>query len=113
MCDILCIQEHHLSPQSSDFLRTIENQFDATVVISDNRVSENNNLRRGGVAILWRKCIGYAVSDVRLNLDTDRIVGIKIHCPGKLPTFIFSVYMPSTNFSTNEYQQYRHIRNHL
>jgi hypothetical protein len=32
--DILCIQEHHLSPMSINFLKTLNREFDATVLLS-------------------------------------------------------------------------------
>ena len=104
-CDVLCIQEHHLTPQSSTFLNTIDDQYDASVVLSSSHMEHNPSLRQGGVAILWRKAMGYAISDVCLNIVTDRVVGIVLQRQEQLPVYIFTVYMPSTNATMDDYQQ--------
>ena len=51
--DIMFIQEHHLTPTTQDFLKSIHSEFNASIVISKvHALSKNSNLRQGGVAIL-------------------------------------------------------------
>ena len=86
-------------------LCTIDNQYDAVVRLSDAHVTDNSSIRPGDVAILWNKCISYAVSEIDVNFDTDRFVGIKLSHKGMQSMFIFCVYMPSTNTSI----EYKHV----
>ena len=55
--DILCIQEPHLSPVPEKFLTPLDSDYD----VHDQ--SGNNYIRQGGLAILWRKDIGYSISE--------------------------------------------------
>jgi exonuclease III len=101
----MCIQEHHLTPVSANFLKSLDSNYDAIVSVSSvHNESSNSNIRQGGLAILWRKNIGYAISELQLGLNTDRIMGIKIQSNGQEPIFLFNVYLPSTNASLSEYQ---------
>jgi len=108
--DILCIQEHHLTPVSVNFLRTLNNKFDVSVHVSDvyiTNISANISdftRRNGGLAIMWRKDISYSVSEVTLPICTDRIMAIRLDMPDKVPLVVINVYFPTTNMSVNDYQ---------
>ena len=73
--DILCLQEHHLCNETKEFLNTINTDFDVNVVLcNENANNLESKLRKGGIAILWKKSLGYCISDVVLGFTTDRIM---------------------------------------
>ena len=102
-CDITCIQEHHLIPETSNFLKTIHPDFTGKVKVNN----INNNMdgirsERGGIAILWRKTINHTVTEIQCN-NSDRLMGVTLTVPGKSPIHIFNIYLPSTNTSMTDY----------
>ena len=102
--DILCIQEHHLVPETVGFLGTINPNFTAKVHICDSNYNESGyRVYKGGVAILWRKSIDYMISEIHSDLYDDRIMGICVKSLGMKPIYIFNVYLPSTNTPMSEY----------
>ena len=42
----------------------------------------------------------------KLDIACDRIVGIQLFLPNRDPLFIFSVYLPSSSHSDNDYVEY-------
>ena len=58
----------------------------------------------GGVAILWKPMLSDFVEE--LDIGCDRIVGIQLFLPNRDPLFIFSIYLPSSSHSDNEYMEY-------
>ena len=105
-CDILCIQEHHLIPETSEFLSSINTSFRAKVKLcskNDTSDGEGYRPRQGGIAIMWRKSINYTIRDINSDLYGDRIMGICIKNQGIEPVYIFNVYLPSTNVTISEY----------
>ena len=56
----------------------------------------------GDVALLWK----YSINDFILtNIQSDCIVGIKCEITRCGPLFILGVYLPSTNHTTEEFQE--------
>ena len=105
--DILCLQEHHLCNEIKEFLSTINTDFDANVVLcNENDNNLESKLRKGGIAILWKKSLGYCISDVVLGFTTDRIMGICVQSKNVMPLYIFNVYMPTTNLSIDDYRDH-------
>ena len=90
-CDVLCLQEHPLYPETGGFLKTLDPMYGADVEYDQiNRNMDNIRVRKGGLAILWRKNVDYCVS--RLEMPTsdygDRIMGISMQMEGMLPVYI-------------------------
>ena len=63
----------------------------------------NQQRRHGGLAIMWRKNIGYAMKVLKLPMQSDRIMVISVNIPDRLPLFIINVYCPTTNATINNY----------
>ena len=107
--DILCLQEHHLIPETKKNLQSINTHFNANVKIcaeNDMYDSTGNRVRKAGVAILWRKNIGHMVSDIDIHGEfNDRIIGICVKNKKSIPLYIINLYMPSTNVTVQCYMQ--------
>ena len=58
----------------------------------------------GDVAILYKKSCQFTISkfDIQIN---DRIMGIQIDSKHLKPLYAFSVYLPSVNYSYNDYAE--------
>jgi exonuclease III len=105
-CDILCVQEHHLYYEHKNFLTTLNVNFSGHVNVCD----ENNplcslRLRKGGLAILWNNKINYSITNVSLPVHSDRIMAIRIDSSDSDPIFVINVYLPSTNYTTDQYRE--------
>jgi hypothetical protein len=50
----------------------LNQDFDASIVVSSVFDELNNRRPQGGIAIMWRKNIGYAMSDIVLDVKTDK-----------------------------------------
>ena len=98
------LQEHWLWPFELDQLGSIDPNF-AYTAVCDNHLSPSSTLARGcgGCSILWQK----SISTIPIsNLDSDRICGIQLPIEGlQLPTII-DVYMPSSEYSQETYNNY-------
>ena len=102
-CDVLSVQEHHLYPDMHQYIKTISTGVEG-FVRSDRSLSLNDSprIRKGGVAILWKANIGYAVCPL-YSLGNDRVMAIKIQTTGNEPLFVIIVYLPSSNYPLSEY----------
>lgn len=104
--DIICVQEHHLYYEHKSFLTTLHAQFTGAVKVCDeNNMFSLTRVRKGGLAVLWRKTMDYCVSDMVLPISTDRIMVIRVDIPNDLSVFIVNVYMPTTNVSIAYYRE--------
>ena len=103
--DILVLQEHWLWPFELDQLGSIDPHFEYTAVC-DHRLSPSSTLTRGcgGCAILWRKSIPAVPVSL---LESDRICSIQVPFEGcQLPLTIVGVYMPSSEYPQETYNEY-------
>jgi hypothetical protein len=82
----------------------LNQDFDASIVVSSVFDELNNRRPQGGIAIMWRKNIGYAMSDIVLDVKTDRIMAVRLESPNNVSTIIVNVYFPSTNMSISQYR---------
>ena len=64
----------------------------------------NYHRGKGGVAILWNKCLSHCVSNIDLN--DDRIIGIDVKIQSDVHSVIFSVYFPCRGMPTDMYNEY-------
>ena len=101
--DIAFISEHKLREQQVSFLNSIHSNFSAHT-ICDTSVGPNARCGKGGVAILYKKSCQFTISklDVQIN---DRIIGVQIDGKHLKPIYAFSVYLPSVNYSYNDYAE--------
>ena len=98
--DILALSEHWLYNDELSFLDGLDDKF--CYYASSSRL--NDNTRRwkcgqGGVGLLWRKNL--VVKKIFLS---DRLVAIKIKTGPARWSIICGVYLPSTNYSTIDFQ---------
>ena len=54
---------------------------------------------------MWRKDLDYTISQVDIDIKTDRCIGIEIRMKNHLPLYLFNVYLPSTNTCISYYQE--------
>ena len=58
----------------------------------------------GGVAICWKSTMSDFVE--KLDIACDRIVGIQLFYQTAIHCLFFSVYLPSSSHSDNDYMEY-------
>ena len=103
--DIICLSEHCLFEEQKTLLLEYSSDHDGIVVCSnDNLDFMDGRQGYGGVAILWKRMLSDFVE--KLDVGCDRIVGIQLFLPNRDPLFIFSVYLPSSSHSDNQYMEY-------
>ena len=93
--DICGIYEHWLLESDSHFFFSIHSNF-TSISVSDASVAHSGrNMRKGGVALMWKKKYNNKIS--QLDLDDDRLIGIQLQLQSGLYIFIIQVYLPSAN----------------
>lgn len=103
--DICGISEHWLYEKDLYFLNEIDNNYHSYAV-SDAALSLPGRRRvgKGGVAILWHKRHDHNISP--LNLEDDRIIGVKYICNSECAFYFFQMYLPCSNHSMAAYTEY-------
>jgi exonuclease III len=104
-CDIAVISEHKLSESCSQFFSRIDNNYISLAKFE--KSNRNDEIGKGGVAILYKKSLEFYTSSVYTNCN--RVVGICLNTPNHVPLFVFGVYLPSEN----DIDQYREVLNVL
>ncbi|MCG8079181.1 MAG: endonuclease/exonuclease/phosphatase family protein, partial [Candidatus Thiodiazotropha taylori] len=99
--DFAFISEHKLRIEHKAFLESIHCNYGA-ITLCDSSVIPGARCGKGGVAILYKKQCQFSVTPLEIHIN-DRILGIKIDQRNTKPIYAFSVYMPSVNYSTEEY----------
>ena len=94
--DIALINEHKLLPYNNSFIDSIDKKFIA-LTKCDTSVEQYGMLKCGkaGVSIMYHKRFSAYIEHV--DIDSDRIIGIKLVGFSNKPYFIFSVYLPASN----------------
>ena len=105
--DILAISEHSLFEEQLGILKTAtDGTYNYhTVSASDNPRIISGEKAHGRVALLWKYSINDFVTTIK-SIQSDRIVGIKCEFIGCRPLFILGVYLPSSNHTLHEFQEY-------
>lgn len=101
--DFAFIAEHKLREQHKSFFDSVHNDYHA-FTLCDASVTPGARCGKGGVAIMYKKERQFSVSLVDIQLN-GRILGIKIDQQQIRPIYAFSVYMPSVNYSYEEYSE--------
>jgi len=105
--DIIAISEHWLFPEA---LSTLDNILHSHRGFgrADERLERHTlgpwKRGQGGVALLWRKSLDYAVH--KLEAGNDRVIGIRLRLVGGQKLFIFAVYLPHAGEKVDEYRQH-------
>jgi hypothetical protein len=66
-------------------------------------VCDINNVRKGGVSIMWHRRYNNLISKV--ETDSDRIIGIQLEIGSSLFVYFFQVYLPCSNYSVTTYNE--------
>ena len=102
----MVLQEHWLWPFELDQLGSIDPNFDiplCVIMVSRHPQQSHRIAEAARCSILWQKSI-CAVSIS--NLDSDRICGIQLPIKGLQLLIIIGVYMPSSEYSQETYNNY-------
>ena len=81
--------------QNKSFLKTIDSYIHLFLKSVDIAPTKLRSSVRGGVALLVFNAILPYMEEI--NVDSKRIVDIKLSLPSSEPLFIFSVYMPASS----------------
>lgn len=93
--DILAIQEHKLFKHNQDFLNVINNDYTSVTMCSANLEPYAwNSYGKGGVSLLFKKSLLKCVEPLTLDVNYDRLCGIRLKLDSNNSVYIFSVYMP-------------------
>ena len=102
--DIIALSEHWLWPYNLESLTNLHPDYNG-FGYCDSRLNENSSLTRGcgGVGFLWKKSLNITpVTDI----SSDRLCVVQLHTSFDVPLTIVAVYMPSSNYSIDEYTTY-------
>lgn len=101
------ISEHMLKPETVCFLESIDNDYNclATVDFSLHPVF-TNRIGKGGVCLLWHKRLDNIVEPLQIEPPDDRIIGIKVTLSDNEILYVFQVYLPTTRYTVELYQNY-------
>ena len=103
--DICGISDHWLYEKDLMFLDKLDSNY-RSFAVSDVSLSfpTKRKVGKGGVAILWHKRHDQYITP--LDIDDDRIIGIKYNCCLNSALYIFQVYLPCSNYSLIAFTEY-------
>ena len=100
--DLAFISEHKLRNEHNTFFDSIHSNYRA-LTICDTSTVPGARCGKGGVAIMYKKDCQFSVTPIDIHVS-DRILGVKIDCRDTRTIYAFSVYMPSVNYSSDDYK---------
>lgn len=103
-CDIAIVSEHKLKPNNISFMDSIHPNYLSFVRTEHTCSSEKNRfctqfsryLGKGGVGILYKKELKLSICELT-DIDSSRIIGLKIKRSSDRPLYIFGAYLPADN----------------
>ena len=103
-CDICCIQEHWLYPDSHLFLDSIDPSFNTWAISSfDLAPGCVYGRGKGGLAFFWRKDLNVSF-EILEDMSSDRIAILRVTPRASQSFYILNVYLPSSSESTSSYR---------
>ena len=107
--DILVLQEHWLWPFELDQLGSIDHEY-TYAAVCDNRLSSSSSHTRGcrGCALLWQKPLPKVPV---ISVESDRLCSIQVSLDDSNPLTIIGVYMPSSDYPQETYNEYMNAVN--
>ncbi|MEW8562290.1 MAG: hypothetical protein AB2541_09300, partial [Candidatus Thiodiazotropha sp.] len=103
--DFCGISEHWLFEKNLHFLSELDRNYNSHGVCdSDLKLPSQRRVGKGGVAILWHK--KHENNVYPLNIDDDRIVGIKYEINTTCSIYLIQVYLPCSNHSIENFRDY-------
>ena len=113
LCDVLkkrnidfCgISEHWLRKSDLHFFNHLDSNYDSHVVNDrDLEIPGSCYVRKGGVAIMWKR--QYSSRVAPLSIEDDRIIGVQFESSKDSYMYVFQVYFPSSNHPISKYREY-------
>ena len=101
--DFAFISEHKLRNEHKSFLDSVHSNYRA-ITVCDTSIPQGARCGKGGVAIMYKKECQFSVSHLDIQLN-DRILGIRIDQRHSRTLYAFSIYMPSVNYSVDEFHE--------
>ena len=101
--DFAFISEHKLRKQHDVFLDSVHSNYHA-FTLCDSSTVQGARCGKEGVAVMYKKTCQFSVSPLDIQIN-DRILGVKIDQNDALQIYAFSVYMPSVNYSTEDFKE--------
>ena len=101
--DFAFISEHKLRIEHEVFLDSVHSNYHS-ITLCDSSIAPGTRCGKGGVTIMYKKNCQFSVTPLDIQVN-DRILGMKIDQHDAMPIYAFSMYMPSVNYSTDEYQE--------
>lgn len=103
--DICGIAEHWLFDNNLLFLESIDNMY-CSHAVSDYSLALPSNRRvgKGGVALLWKRSINHMITP--LEIEDDRIIGIRVQINPENILYVFEVYVPCSNHGIDSFKKY-------
>ena len=100
--DILCIQEHLLHEDNSHFLMSLDAKYRATTRCASYVNEQHVTIRKGGVSIMWKSDISCTITKMD-EFGDERVIVIKITPEKSQPMYVINAYLPSSNYSYEEF----------
>jgi hypothetical protein len=108
-CDILCLQEHWLYPDTLSFLDTIHLDFYSWGrCAKDLDIDATSRRGFGGIAFYWRKHLNVSI-DVLSDLGNDRIAVLKVKLMNGNYIYIVNVYLPTASQNAATYNDSKNV----
>ena len=103
--DFAFISEHKLRNEHKSFLDSVHSNCRA-ITVCDTSIPQGTRCGKGGVAIMYKKECQFSVSHLDIQLN-DRILGVRIDQRHSRTLYAFSIYMymPSVNYSVDEFHE--------
>lgn len=99
--DFAFISEHKLREEHKRFFDSIHSNYRA-LTVCDSSAIPSSGCGKDGVAMMYKKQCQFSVSLIGIHVN-DRILGIKIDQRQMRPIYAVSEYMPSVNYSLEDY----------
>ena len=101
--DVCGISEHWLYRDNLSFMNSIHGNYTSmSISDSDLDLPSKRKVGKGGICLLWKKCLNNKITDLQLNKKN--IIGLKLNMSSKQHVFIFQVYMPCSNYSNSVFK---------
>ncbi|VDI62407.1 Hypothetical predicted protein [Mytilus galloprovincialis] len=105
--NICALFEHWLRKCNIHFLQQIDSKYKLYAISVDELLPTTqkcSNYRKGVALLVSSNIDRYVVHE--LDVDSDRIIGIKIHLPNDVTIFFFCVYLPAASLAVDLFKEY-------
>jgi endonuclease/exonuclease/phosphatase family metal-dependent hydrolase len=83
----------------------LDDDFESFTRCDSSIAANGTYIRKGGVAIMWRRSLAHAITPMYKS-GNNRIQVLKIESLSMRPVYIINVYLPSANYSYEEFKNH-------